>query len=200
MSTRTSRKRGKFRRWLPLYALLAVCIAPVAASYYIYYVAPPSGRTNYGTLIEPQRSVPQLALKHLDGSPFDIASLRGQWVMVTVDSGACGQPCETKLWNMRQVRLTTGKDRDRVTRVMLITDAEPLETRLLREFDGTRFVRADPAQLRAWLAPAGKSAPVDAHIWMIDPLGNLMMRWPEGADPQRMKRDVARLLRASRVG
>jgi hypothetical protein len=191
---------GRHRRRLPLYLLLAVCIAPVIAAYVVYYVVPPSGRTNYGALLEPQRPVPELTLTHLDGSAFSVASLRGQWVMVAVDTGACGQACESKLWNMRQVRLTAGKDRDRVARVMLLTDSQPLETRLLREFDGTRFLRADAGQLRRLLEGPGGSPALEAHVWMIDPLGNLMLRWPEGADPQRMKRDLARLLRASRVG
>jgi hypothetical protein len=190
----------RWRRWLPLYLLLAVCFAPVVASYYIYYVAPPEGRTNYGTLLDPQRPVPPLTLTHLDGAPFDAAAWRGQWTMLAVDGAACGPACEKKLWNMRQVRLTTGKDRDRVARVLLMTDTAPLETRLLREFDGTRFLRADAAQLRAWLRAAGADGPLEAHVWIVDPLGNLMLRWPEDADPQRMKRDLTRLLRASRVG
>lgn len=200
MSAAQRSRRRTNRRWLPLYVLLVVCIAPVIAAYVVYYVAPPAGRTNYGTLLEPQLPVPELHLTHLDGSAFSVATLRGQWVMLAVDSGACSQPCESKLWNMRQVRLTTGKDRDRVARVLLLTDRQPLETRLLREFDGTRFLRADAAQLRALLAAAQASPALEAHVWMIDPLGNLMLRWPERADPQRMKRDLSRLLRVSRVG
>lgn len=183
-----------------MYALLAVCIAPVIAAYVAYYYVPPEGRTNYGTLVQPQRPVPRLTLRHLDGSPFDAASLRGQWVMLTVDGGGCGERCEKKLWNMRQVRLTTGKDRDRVARVLLLTDLEPLETRVLREYDGTRFLRANADELRAWLPAAEGIESLRAHIWMVDPLGNLMLRWPQNEDPQGMKRDLSKLLRVSRIG
>jgi hypothetical protein len=195
----TSQVPSHWRRYRALYLLLAVCIAPVLASYLAYYVLPPEGRTNYGELISPQRPVPALRLTRLDGTPFEIQSLRGRWVLLTVDSAECAAPCQQKLWKLRQVRLTTGKERDRVERVFLITDPGPLETMLLREYDGTVFLRADASELRTLLqTPA--AADLSGGIWIIDPLGNLMLRWPPDADPNRMKRDLGKLLRASRVG
>ncbi len=192
---------GHWRRYRTLYLLAAVCAAPVVASYFAYYVAPPAGRTNYGELVLPQRPVPDLQLRHLDGRPFDLRSLRGRWVMVTVDRAACGESCQTKLWNMRQVRLTTGKERDRIERVFLVVDGEPLQTTLLREYDGTLFLRARDEEIAPFLtAPDAPASDLEGPIWFIDPLGNLMLRWPQHADPQRMKRDVGKLLKASQVG
>lgn len=201
-STRASiASRSHWRRYRILYLVLAICAAPVLASYYVYYFAPPAGRTNYGELVQPQRPLPPLALRALDGTPFDAAALRGRWIMVHVDGGRCGEPCQQKLWNMRQVRLATGKERDRIERWFLIVDDAPLATLLLREYDGTRFARADREQLARFLAlPQSGSARLEDHVWLIDPLGNLMLRWPPAADPNRMKKDMERLLRASRVG
>lgn len=191
----------RWRRNRPLLLLALVCIAPVVASYLAYYAFPPSGRTNYGDLIEPQRPVPPLTLGTLDQTPFDLASLRGTWVMVTVDHAACAASCQAKLWNMRQVRLTTGKERDRIERVFLIVDGAPTATMLLCEFEGTRFLRASLAELDRFLAlPQSSNARLEDHVWVIDPQGNLMLRWPRSADPRRMKKDVDRLLRASRIG
>lgn len=190
-----------WRRYRALYLLIAVCVAPVLASYFAYYVLPPSGRTNYGELVLPQRPVPPLALARLDGTRVDAASLRGQWLMLQVDEAACGPACQRKLWNMRQVRLTQGKDRDRIERIWLIVDDAPLETMLLREYDGTLFLRAQRAQLEPLLAlPADAGARLTDHIWLVDPLGNLMLRWPKDADPNRMKKDLTKLLRASQIG
>lgn len=188
-----------WKRFRTLYLVFALCLAPVIASYTAYYLLPPSGRTNYGDLIEPQRPLPNLALRELDGRAVDVASLRGRWLMVTVDGGDCDDACQRKLWQMRQVRLTTGKDVDRVERVWLIADAAPLPTIVMREYEGTRFLRADAAQLKAYFAlpPDGRLAD---HIWIVDPLGNQMLRWPKDADPNRMKRDLARLLKASGIG
>lgn len=190
-----------WRRNRTLYLLLAVCVAPVLASYFAYFVVQPAGRTNYGDLILPQRPVPALGLARLDGTRVEMAALRGRWVMLHVDDAACDAACRRKLWNMRQVRLTQGKDRDRIERVWLITDAAPVETMLLREYDGTLFLRANRAELDAFLAlPADPGARLTDHIWLVDPLGNLMLRWPKNEDPNGMKKDLTKLLRASRIG
>jgi hypothetical protein len=199
MNGNASVARSHWQRYRALYLLLLVCTAPVVASYFAYYVIPPEGRTNYGELVQPQRPVPPLKLRQLDGTPFDLASLRGRWLLLHVDAAQCADPCQRKLWKLRQVRLTTGKDRDRVERVYLIVDSAPLETMLLREYEGTLFLRADATEI-ARLMQGGDAAALTGPIWVVDPLGHLMMRWPPDADPDRMKRDLGKLLRASRIG
>jgi hypothetical protein len=187
-----------WRRYRVLYLLVAVCVAPVLASYLAYYVFPPGGRTNYGDLIE-QRPLPGLSTRLQDGASFDLRGLRGRWVMLTVDAAACAGPCRDRLWQMRQLRLASGKDADRIERVLLAVDDAPLDTVLMREYDGTHFLRADRAELLR-LLPAGDGTRIEDHVYLIDPLGNLMLRWPKDADPQRMKKDLSRLLKASQVG
>ncbi len=190
-----------WRRYRTLYLLLAVCIAPVIASYTAYYLLPPSGRTNYGTLVEPQRPLPVLSLQRLDGTAAPATGLRGSWLMLMVDGGACDEACAKKLWQMRQVRLTAGKDADRVQRIWLIVDEAPLATAVMREYDGTMLLRARADEVAAFLPlPVDAGATLADHIWLIDPLGNLMMRWPKDADPNRMKKDLVKLLKASKIG
>ncbi len=184
-----------------LYMVIAICAAPVVASYYAYYFVRPEARSNYGELIDPQRPMPALHLKTLDGRAFDEAALRGKWTMLMVAGGDCVAACVERLYHIRQVRLTTGKDRDRVQRVWLIPDAVPLPTAVIREYDGTEMLRADPAELVRWLDLDGPGGDDYAdHIYMVDPLGNLMMQFPLDADPNKTKRDLAKLLRASRIG
>lgn len=177
-------------------AILAVCAAPVIASYAAYYLIRPEGRTNYGELVAPQRNVDALRDSAADGSAKSLASLRGKWVMVTVETGACGRPCTDRLYAMRQVRLTTGKERDRIERVLLVTgDPAPLPA----EYEGTLVLRASPEAVARVFPITGETLQSD-HIYVVDPLGNLMMRFPKSGDPNRMKKDLAKLLRASRVG
>jgi len=183
-----------WKRYRVLYALLAVCIAPVIASYLAYYVLPPSGRTNYGTLMEP-RPVSATPLTLLDGRPFNFSTLAGRWVMLTAAPAACASPCTAALLQMRQQRLMTGKDRERVERVWLVTDEATISPELLREYEGTIVVRTSASEARDFLAPDGGS--VAGHVWLIDPMGNLMLRWPQDPEPQRVKNDLARLLTAS---
>jgi cytochrome oxidase Cu insertion factor (SCO1/SenC/PrrC family) len=172
--------------------IAALCAAPVIASYVAFYVWQPKGRVNYGDLLE-VRQLPPANLALPDGKPFHMTDLKGKWVMVSIDSGDCAEACEAKLFMMRQLRLMQGADMDRIARVFLITDDKPLTTLLLREYDGTRMIRAQgsPA-LDAFPATDGRNT----HIYLIDPYGNLMMRFPQNPDPERMKKDIQRLLKA----
>ena len=200
MSELPSAESRRHRSRSKLYLVIAICAAPVIASYYAYYFVRPEARSNYGELVEPQRPMPALHLKSLDGRPFDAAELRGKWLMVMVAGGGCPADCADRLYHLRQVRLTTGKDRDRVLRVWLIPDAAPLPTTLIREYDGTAMLRADGAEVAAWLSDPSAPQRYRERIYMVDPLGNLMMRFPVDADPNRTKRDLAKVLRASRIG
>ena len=186
-------------RW-KLFAVILVCASPMIASYLTYYVIKPEGRTNYGELVDPrQHPIPPLGATTLDGKPAGLDAYKGKWLMVQADSGDCAEACKTKLFQQRQLRLIQGKEMDRVERVWLVTDDKPIDTVLLREYDGTRVLRADPARLKQWL-PVEQGAALNEHIYMVDPLGNLMMRFPKNPDPNKMKKDISKLLRASSIG
>jgi cytochrome oxidase Cu insertion factor (SCO1/SenC/PrrC family) len=183
-----------------LFLVIAICAAPMIASYLAYYVFKPQGRTNYGTLIDPrQYPIPALDTTTLDGKPFSLDQLKGKWIMLQVNGSDCGEPCKTMLYEMRQLRLTQGKNMNRIERVWLITDDKPLETVLMREYDGTHFLRANPTKVKAWLPVDAGTSAAD-HIYLVDPLGNLMMRFPKNADPNKIKKDLTKLLMASSIG
>lgn len=179
-----------------LWVMLALTVAPIAASYLIYYFWPPSRTVNYGELLEPRR-LPDTRLALVDGTPFRLSSLRGKWVLVMVDSAACDAYCEKKLYYMRQVRLAQGREMERVERAFLMSDAAATAAEKLAPYAGTRLIRAAGNDFLR-LFPARGAA--SAHIYVIDPLGNLMMRFPRDPDPRRMIRDLKRLLKASRIG
>jgi cytochrome oxidase Cu insertion factor (SCO1/SenC/PrrC family) len=177
-------------------AIAALCLAPFIAALIAYYYGQPRGGMNYGELI-PARPLIDPPLRHLDQRAFKLSELKGKWILLQLDQADCAAPCRAKLYNMRQVRLAQGREMERVERVWLILDEAPLETQLMREYDGTRMLRATDSPLLAEFPPAGG---VVDHIYLIDPLGNLMLRFPRDADPRKMHNDLARLLRASRIG
>lgn len=181
-----------------LYALLALCLAPVVASYLAYYVFPPSGRTNYGALIEPQRPMQEFVARDSQGEAVSFESLRGAWVVVQMGPGRCDSVCEHRLWVMRQVRTATGKERERVARLWLLTDDAPVDEALQSRYEGTVLWRANEQAIAQAFGMEAEAA--REHIWLVDPVGHLMMRWPREVDPSRMKKDLLRVLGASRVG
>lgn len=183
-----------------LLLLVALMGAPIVLSYLIYFWGAPSTSVNYGELIE-ARPLPETALRKLDGATFRLSELRGKWVMLLVDAGACDEPCRKKLYYLRQVRLTQGVEMERIERVWLIDDGRMPEAAIAEEYKGTWLIDAKGSELlKAFPATASAFASNHDHIYLVDPLGNLMMRFPKDADPARMVKDLKRLLKVSRIG
>ncbi len=190
----------KKKTYWTLFLVIAACAAPVILSYLTYYVIKPQSRTNYGDLIDPRAyPIPDLGSTSLEGQPASLEQFHGKWILLQVDSADCQQACNQKLYYMRQLRLTQGKEMDRIERVWLITDDTPVDTALMKQYDGTHLLRVDPEKLAAWL-PVVEGTKASDHLYMIDPLGNLMMRFPKDPDANKIKKDITRLLKASGIG
>ena len=179
--------------------VMLVCAAPVIASYFTYYVVKPQGQAAYGELIDPQRPLPALSATAPDGTAIDLRSLKGQWLLVVVGKAGCDSLCEKYLYLQRQLRESLGREKDRVDRLWLVSDEAALPERLGQGLRGASVLRLPQAQLAQWLAPeAGHQ--LDEHMYLIDPLGNWMMRFPAGMDAAgaaKAKRDIERVLRAA---
>lgn len=186
---------------LKMLLVLAVCAAPVVASYLTYFVIRPEGRNNYSDIISPSRELPAgLPLKNLAGVPVAAASLRGQWLLVVVGDAACSAQCEKQLYLQRQLRETLGREKERVDKLWLVTDDAAPRPEVLQAIasGGTpaTVLRVPREALANWLAPAAGEA-LDAHLYLVDPMGQWMMRTPVNPEPAKLKRDLEKLLRAS---
>lgn len=184
---------------LKMLLVLLACAAPVVASYVTYYLIRPQARTNYGTLVMPTRALPALPLHDLDGRAVAAASLKGQWLLIAVGPADCKADCDQRLFAQRQLRAMLGRDRDRLDKVWFITDDAEVPAPLRKVVDADaalHVLRVPSAALAAWLQPAPGQQLQD-HFYVIDPMGEWMMRMPANADPTRVKRDLERLLRAS---
>ncbi|RQP21577.1 SCO family protein [Piscinibacter terrae] len=185
---------------LKMLLVLAVCAAPVVASYVTYFVIRPQGRTNYADLITPVREIPaSLPLKTLAGEDVKAQSLHGQWLFVVVADAACDALCEKQLYLQRQLRETLGRDKDRMDKVWLIPDAGTPRKEVMDAIsavDKPTVLRVPREELSKWLAPADGHR-LEEHVYLVDPMGQWMMRAPANAEPTKLKRDLERLLRAS---
>jgi len=184
---------------LKMLLVLLVCAAPVIASYFTYYVIRPQARSVHGELIEPQRALPtaqELPLTDLQDRPVLPESLKGQWLLVAVGGGDCDATCERQLYLQRQLRESLGKSKDRLDRVWLVDDATPVRDALRPALSGATVLRVAPQALASWLSPAAGQA-LRAHFYVVDPMGNWMMRFPAPSEPVGIKRDLEKLLRAS---
>lgn len=186
-------------RWKML-AIMFVCSLPVFASYLAYYVVRPQGQAGYGELITPVRPVPERTGVSLEGATQSLPKLRGQWLLLAVAGGACPDECQRRLYLQRQLRGTLGKDKDRVDWVWLVSDQTPVPEALRPGLQDAVVLRVAPEVLTQWLAVAPGRAVTD-YLFVVDPLGNTMMRFPAlldgGTGAAKAKRDLERLLRAS---
>jgi len=183
-------------RW-PLVWIAVASLAPFLLAYLTFYFWAPEGRMNYGELIEPAHPLPDVPLALADGEPFRFNSLRGKWVLLIVAPGACDEPCRRGLYHLRQLRRAQGKNMDRIERVWLISDEARVDPALAQAFEGTRFVRGAGTALARVDAFTGAPS---GTLYVVDPLGNPILRYPPDADPSRVLRDIARLLKVSQIG
>jgi cytochrome oxidase Cu insertion factor (SCO1/SenC/PrrC family) len=181
---------------LKLLGIGLAALLPVVASYLLYLYWVPERHANYGELLQPA-PIPAVVLPLVAGDPFSFAELRGRWVLVAIGSGTCPAQCEQRLWAMRQVRLAQGKNAPRIERVWLMDDAVPPEARVRDAYAGTWMVRADGSGLLNAFPASGSNRD---HVYLIDPLGNLIMRYPAALEPKAMIKDLGRLLKYSGIG
>lgn len=186
---------------LKLLGILLACTLPVLVAYFVFYVVRPQGEASFGELITPVHPMPEVRATRLDGATVALPTLKAQWLLVKVDGGACVQDCQKQLTVLRQFRLMLGKDMDRMDWLWLINDPSAVDPKLaeLLKRDNATVLRVDAGSLQAWLpAPEGKRQ--QDFIYVVDPMGNTMMRFPsrlDSAAAAKARRDMEHLLRAS---
>jgi len=181
---------ARARRTIVLIA--AIAVAPVILAYFAYHYWPRTARTNYGELL-PAQTLPHITGSALAGGAFDSSTLRGKWLVLFAAPGACDPVCQQALYASRQARTIQNAERDRVQRVWLLTDAANPAPALLAEHPDLAVVQVAPSALAA--LPRGLGV-----MYLVDPLGNLVLAWPANPDIKAMSKDLTKLLHASQIG
>jgi cytochrome oxidase Cu insertion factor (SCO1/SenC/PrrC family) len=193
------------RRTLLLVAF--VFLLPVVSATYLYVSGwRPTGKSlQYGELVQPARPVGDAELTGADGAPYRLNALRGKWALVYFSPLPCTPSCQNNLYKMQQVRLTQGRDAARVERVLIVADGDSTALReLVQQYPGLIAVRGTRASLqtlmREFVSSQGTALTVPGRVYLLDPIGNLVLSYAVDADPSGMRKDLARLLRLSQVG
>jgi hypothetical protein len=184
---------------LKMLLILLVCAAPVITSYFMYYVVRPEGRRNYGELITPQRSLPSFNVTTVGGAVVPVTSLKDQWLLISVAGGACDAVCQQHLYFQRQLRESLGREKERVDWIWLVNDETPTPAALEPALKGATVLRVASTDLAQWFDAAPGQRLTD-HLYLVDPMGNWMMRFPaamDAAGAAKAKVDLERLLRAA---
>jgi cytochrome oxidase Cu insertion factor (SCO1/SenC/PrrC family) len=190
-----SKQSGSAR--VQLILMILVFAAPVIMSYVWYFLVHPVAGKNYGTLLD-VHPLPEVHLKDEGGHETSLAALKGKWLLVAEDTGDCKQDCEAKLYALRQIRAGLGHNDDRVERVLLIEGDENVRSEIVKQYSGTHWLHVPDKRLTDALTTE-KGEPKD-HIWVVDPLGNVVMRYPLHPELKGILKDMERLLKASQIG
>ena len=191
-----SRSRG--RRQLLIVA--AVFLLPVLGAFALYYgqLWRPAGSSSKGELITPARPLEIAGLRHADGTPADASVFQDKWTLLYIGDGACDADCRTALVFARQSRLALNNEMTRVQRIFLATDHCCDTAYFNAEHPGLIALDASSPEARKLLAqfPAERAQ----SLFIVDPLGNLMMRHDASQTTKGLLEDLKKLLKLSHIG
>lgn len=185
-----------------LIGIAALFFVPLALSFWLYYAGGwrPSGSTNHGELITPARPLPDVAFTLPDGTTSARTGLlRGKWTLLYLGGGGCSEDCRQALWTTRQTRQLLAEERDRVQLVFIVRSDCCNMDFLSKEHPGLEVVKADDPSTRDFFALFPATEPTHS-IYVVDPLGNLMMRFDARENPKGLLSDMKKLLKLSHIG
>lgn len=187
-------KKGSNRTLL---LIVAVSIFPIVGSYLLYQWWRPSAQMNHGELVETRPLAMASLVQAATGTPLPGPGLKGKWVLLTAQPGNCDERCRLKLYYMRQVRTATNNNMERIERVWLLDGAGTPDKQLVAEHPGLWLARSNDA---TWARSLPATAATDTYIYLLDPLGNVVLRYDETFNAKGMLKDLGRLLKYSRLG
>ena len=183
-----------------LLVLFLIASLPVVTAALVYFLLRPQGHAGLGQIITPPQAVGSSAQGvDLAGQNMRLEALRGQWLLVSVADGACSADCEKRLFMQRQLHAMLGGDTKRIDKVWLLNDQTPVAEPLRAALHDVTVLRVAPSALQGWLPIPAGTAQTD-YLYVVDPLGNTVMRFPAMMDVAQVRlawRDLARMLRAT---
>ncbi|MBV8658569.1 MAG: hypothetical protein JO142_12160 [Burkholderiales bacterium] len=166
--------------------LVFLTLAPVILSTLAYFFWHPTGVQSYGELL-PTRPVPTMEMTTLDGKPAPLAELKGKWLLVVVDNAACDAQCAAALHAIRQYRVSQNTEMDRLDRVWLVADGKAPTPEAVKAAEG--------AQIRLVHGTVPLPGAMQQSFYLIDPLGNQVMRYGRDATPSKVIKELGRVLK-----
>lgn len=191
---------------LVIIVLILVFSAPLLSAWILINYAPLSreGNASHGDLYEPIRPLPDVSLQDPLNTDQKDKSLHGDWSMLYISTGPCGEACDYRLYSMRQIRLAVSRYARNLQRVWM-TDLgnEAAIRNALSDYEGTLVLpmkgggeRIEPADLA--MPPIDQPFQADC-LYIVDPRGNLVLRYRPGVEPEGIISDLKRLLKSSRI-
>jgi len=190
-----------------LLGLMGLYAAPLIAAWlWFAYVTNNEGAgvSVNGELIHPAVPLEAFELASAAQPQWNLDDIRGKWSMVYFAEDQCGQACETALYNMRQIRLSTGRRMERLQRVLVTPGWQEMQKKLENASEGLHVIGGNDTDingLRMQFANAQSDMTAcEDCMYLVDPYGNLMMRFAPDLPAAKVLKDIKHLLKISRIG
>lgn len=184
-----------------LWILLASFLLPAIIAYGYFFLGDRPSIASNGELIDPVHDIEVFGLSNQQGSPLEREALTPKWRMYYFVNSTCDENCQNNLFNMRQINVALGKNKSRVEHVVvhLNEPADELVKLLDTDYVDTKRIYSNTGNstLDKGLRQEVSSG---RYIYLMDPLGNVMMRFPQELNPKLILKDINKLLKISRIG
>lgn len=174
-----------------LLILLGVFFVPLAAAFILYYGVGwrPSAGSNHGELLQPVRQMPE-----------GLGAEKGQWTLLYVGDGRCDTACQQALVLARQTRLSLNQEMTRASRALVALDFCCNLAYLDKEHQGIKVFALDTDSQREELLAVLPPGDLSHSLFIVDPLGNIVMRYDARQEPRGLLTDLKKLLKLSHIG
>lgn len=199
-------KRGR-PGWVS-FAIFAICALPVIASWWFLKTLEQGGEfstRNYGELIRPARPLEETTLKTLEGKDLTLSELKGKWTLVVFGPAACDETCRENLYETRQIRLAVGKEMPRVQRLWVVNDVGSVgESDWLQKEHPDLLIASEGEKKKGFIdqfvLPEVPDPLAAQRVYIVDPIGNIVITYPPEEAPEHILKDLKRLLFVSQIG
>lgn len=181
MNDEAQTNRIQKRNRMHMLGIMAVALVSVGGAYMLFYVAKESGgwgTTNRGAFVEPPVNTRELGWQVLPEEP-------GWWIWMVADQ--CATQCQETAANMRATHILLNREAGRVQRGYTALDANAANAWLEEYPRMVQISIADPE-------------PLSDGVYIVDPLGNLVLYYPLDTDPEAVLQDLKKLLKLSQIG
>ena len=163
----------------------------------------PQTTTNRGELVQPARAIKDAEFLTIEGQAVKFSDFRQKWTMIYFADAACDEGCIKNLYLMRQVQKALGKEQGRLQRIFVPTGTVSVDTlkARLKDYPGMTVIsgtRQNIDALTQQFVLSGAAAVDFQRIYLVDPLGNLMMSYRD--NPSGMLKDLIHLMKTSWSG
>jgi cytochrome oxidase Cu insertion factor (SCO1/SenC/PrrC family) len=193
-------KRNPYTVWFVVIAF----IAPVILAYIMFFFVDVKSFVNHGEILNPIVHIASFKLKDENNEIIPQDDLTYKWRLISFVGKDCDEQCETRLYDTRQIHRLLAKDQHRLMRMFV--HLEPAGDSLIKLIEQTHpnviHVNGDADTIIDALGANVREGAgiMNNETYIMDPMGNVMMRFTQDQPNKEFLYDLKKLLKASQIG